>query len=241
MDLSPPPAFLLSHLAAARTPDALPKGRGGVGRGLGTPRFPGLHLRRPPSPHLRGREMRGWGSHFLFRGCVTGGAGGGVKVRSQVCGQGAAARGSAIFGDFGAARETASQAALSPPAAGPESPAGRGAEVTDWGRQARSSPYLVKEAVDWPAEQKGAVAGRPRRLRGSGEWGWPSLPIPPPALRASRRPRSSVPCPALTVGDVGACGPRGQVVADSGEDAEVDAWWGRRGEVPPGKHHRKPE
>lgn len=56
------------------------------------------------------------------------------KVRPQVCGGGRrrARRGAAIFGDLGAAgappaaREAAARAAPSPPAAGPESPAGRG-------------------------------------------------------------------------------------------------------------------
>lgn len=81
----------------------------------------------------------GWGNSFHFRGCVTprGAREEGVKVRPQVRRWGAVARSAAIFGHFGAARappaarEAAARAAPSPPAAGPESPAGRGAEVTD--------------------------------------------------------------------------------------------------------------
>lgn len=169
------------HLAVSRTPDARPKGRGGVGRGLGTPRSRGLSWvgRRPPpaGPGTGG----GVGELLPFpRLCHRPGGGGGVKVRPQVCGLGVAARGAAIFGDFSAAWETASRAAPSPPAAGPESPAGRGAEVTDRGRRALSSPYLVKEAADWPAEQKGgggAAAAPPRWHRR----GRRSLPIPAPS------------------------------------------------------------
>lgn len=171
--LSPPP---LSSPPCA--PGARPESRGK--RGGSEP------LGAPPRSAASPRPA-GWGAggHVPRRGCVTAGRGGGVKVRPQVRGRGAGARGAAIFGDFGAARETASRAAPSPPAAGPESPAGRGAEVTDGGRGARSSPYLVKEAADWPAEQRGG-GGAAARLRGAGG---PAAAGVPPRARSSGRPR----------------------------------------------------
>lgn len=137
--------------------------------------------RQAASPPPAGPGMRGVGELLPFpRLCHRPGGEGGVKVRPQVCGLGVAARGAAIFGDFSAAWETASRAAPSPPAAGPESPAGRGAEVTDRGRRALSSPYLVKEAADWPAEQKGGGGAAPEPPRWHGR-GRRSLPIPAPS------------------------------------------------------------
>lgn len=161
-------------------------------------------------------------------------------MRPQVCGRGAAARGAAIFGDFGAAGETASQAVLSPPAAGPESPAGREAEVTDGGHGARSSPYLVKEAVDWPAKQRGGGGAAPASRRELGGGWWRSLPTPPPALHASQRLRCSVPDRTARIGGVGACGPRGTVVAGSGVMQRWMPGLGGEGCLPPGKHHWEP-
>lgn len=152
-----PPSFFLTLQSAGRWVH----GRrvvGGSGAGPGSPEISGASpFGRPPARHQQGRaagegkgrsqpawRWLGWGSSFQFRGCVTRRGGAGVKVRPQVCGCGVVARGAAIFGHFGAgrappiAREAAAWAAPSPPAAGPESPAGRGAEVMDWGRRARS-------------------------------------------------------------------------------------------------------
>lgn len=126
----------------------------GVVGGSGTrPGFPGAPTLGSQTPTRRAGQRRrgrgtlsrpgaGWdelGEQLpLPRLCHPARGGGrGVKVRPQVRRWGAAARSAAIFGHFGAAgappaaREAAARAALSPPAAGPESPAGRGAEVTD--------------------------------------------------------------------------------------------------------------
>lgn len=197
-----PPSLL--HFAVGRAPGARPEGRGESGAGPGNPEIPGAppHLGRLPAPPPpQGRSYAGWGgrSRPAWRGVVGGEPlplprlchrrEAGVKVPPQVCGWGAAARGAAIFGHFGAAgappaaREAAARAAPSPPAAGPESPAGRGAEVTDRGRGARSSPYLVKEAADWPAEQRG----------GGGGGRAAAAPTPSPALAGPRDPAASWP------------------------------------------------
>lgn len=86
----------------------------------------------------------GPGSYFPLRDVSPEGA----EVRLQVCGREAAARGAAIFGDFGAAgappaaREATARAVPSRQAAGPESPAGRGVGGSN-GRGPRRAPRLI--------------------------------------------------------------------------------------------------
>lgn len=92
-----------------------------VGRGPGAPN----------SPREARRRAAGEGRARLpLPRCVTGG--GTARCGRRCAAGGGGARGAAIFGDLGAAgappaaREAAARAAPSPPAAGPESPAGRG-------------------------------------------------------------------------------------------------------------------
>lgn len=161
-------------------------------------------------------------------------------MRPQVCGRSAAAIGAAIFGDFGAARETVSRAALSPPAAGPESPAGRGTEVTDGGRRARSSPYLVKEPADWPSEQRGGGGAAPAPPRGGGRRGGCRSPPPRPALRGSQGPRRLPARPGCDGPGWGMVRGGGVPVSAEVGGAELDARRAGQGRPPPGKNPPKP-
>lgn len=61
-------------------------------------------------------------------------------------------------------------------------------EVTDGGRRARSSPYLVKEAADWPAGQRGGGGRQGREPRGRRR-----PPPPPPAPRDPAAQRQAPP------------------------------------------------
>ncbi|XP_074200066.1 uncharacterized protein LOC141573673 [Camelus bactrianus] len=257
-----PPALFPTWQGAGDTGEGSWGGGGGVLESRDSRGFP---FGRLPAPNRQGRGCGGgeralsvsrrgvgWGSCCCFRGCVTRrGWGEWVKVRPQVCGSGTAARGAAIFGHFGAAgappaaREAAALAAPSPPAAGPESPAGRGAEVTDRGRRAPSSPYLVKEAADWPAEQRGG-GGRPGRGRGgpgasegAGRGGGrPPLPPPPtPWPSGVQEARLHLVTAGRESGGWGCTWPQRSGGGGVG-GAQLEAWRGwRGGDHPPGRHH----